>query len=145
MMHYSALSTFLRSSKFRPEETRGPQYSDLCEGSVYLTSDYMLQELSYKASMDGSMQRHETEDYILRKVVTKMVQFYSFAEYYTVIQVHIMDIGDDTLKAVADYDYSFLMNYYDGRQFHMWFPLDILTRVGYFNQVTVHVTYSNNA
>ena len=145
MMHYSALSTFLRSSKFLPEERSGPQYSDLCEGSIDLTSDYMLQEFSYKASMDGSMQRYEAEGYILRKGVTKMVQFYTLKDHYTFIHVHIMDIGDDTLKAVADYDYSFLMNYYDGRQFHMWFPLDIITRVGYFNQVTVYITYSNNA
>ena len=52
-----------------------------------------------------------------------------------VVKVMIMDIAVNPLKAVASYDFSFLMNYCNGEVFHVWFPMDIIMKQGFYNQV----------
>ena len=53
------------------------------------------------------------------------------------IDVFVMDIGVSPCRAVADFDFSFLMNYFDGNKFHMWFPNNVLERSGFYNQVKI--------
>ena len=72
-----------------------------------------------------------------REGVAKAFAFskYHAVEHSFVIKVMIMDIGVNPLKAVADYDLTFLMNYWNGEAFHLWFPMDIILREGFYNQV----------
>jgi hypothetical protein len=40
--------------------------------------------------------------------------------------------------AVAQFDYSFLMTLFDGVAFQTWFPGNVISRSGFYNEVSVH-------
>jgi hypothetical protein len=54
---------------------------------------------------------------------------------YHTIDLVIMDQGVPPKAAVAQFDFSFLMSFFDGNSFHMWFPGDIINKTGFFNEV----------
>jgi hypothetical protein len=71
---------------------------------------------------------------------TAKIRFYH-AYNACYIEVTRRPSPESCIAAVSRFDYSFLMSSFDGTKFRIWFPLDIIERVGYYNEVKAREHY----
>lgn len=87
------------------------------------------QNKEYASMTDG-----EFSNFFKRDGVSQCMSFHHKTRR-SVIDVFVMSFAVPPIKAVADFDYDFLMNYYDGNKFHVWFPKSVFLKQGFYNPV----------